>query len=77
MPDRPLHEIGLGNIAQAGLYFISLLPFVGIIIGASYTARRNAATRRLGWRLLTFALVLHGVYTLCICPLLLAWSLSD
>ncbi len=76
MPERQLHDIGLGNLAQAGLYLIALLPFVGIVIGASYTARRNAATRSLGWRILTFALALHALYVLCICPALLLWSLD-
>jgi hypothetical protein len=55
---------------------ISLLPFVGLVIGLNYAFRRNAATRVLGWRLLFFALALHALYFFCVCPAALIWALS-
>lgn len=66
--DLPLEAIGLGQAVQRVLYLISLLPFVGFVIGGNYAMRRNAATRQLGRRLLRFTLLLHSFYMLCLCP---------
>jgi hypothetical protein len=76
MPTRELDEIGLGRQARTLIYGISLLPFVGLVIGVSYAARRNAATRRFGRRLLSFAFALHGIYLFCLCPAATYWALT-
>ena len=76
MSDLGLDDIGLGRTIRVVLYAVSLLPFVGIVIGGSYAARRNAATRQFGRRLLMYSLALHGFYTVCLCPASLIWVLS-
>lgn len=75
--DLQLDEIGLGKPVRTILYVVSLLPFVGLVIGINYAFRRNAATRKLGWRLFYFALALHIFYVLCVCPLMMAWALGQ
>jgi hypothetical protein len=76
MSNRTLGEIGLGNTPQTVIFLISLLPLVGLVIGASYSARRNAATRQFGRRLLLFAMALHVFYLACICPASFAFALN-
>lgn len=63
-------EIGLGPGVQAVLFLISIFPFVGIVIGANYMVRDNAATRQLGQRLLMFASGIHFFYLCILCPIL-------
>jgi hypothetical protein len=77
MLTRELDEIGLGWQARLLIYGISLLPFVGLVIGLSYAARRNAPTRRFGRQLLAFAFALHGAYLFCFCPTAAYWALSS
>lgn len=72
-----LEEIGLGAGVRSVIYAISLLPFVGLVIGMNYSVRRNTATRVFGRRLLSFAIMLHVFYTLCVCPAAMAWALSQ
>lgn len=74
--DLDLDQIGLGKPVRTILYAISVLPFVGLVIGINYAFRRNAATRKLGWRLFYFALALHVFYTVCICPAMMIWALN-
>jgi len=74
--DLSLEAIGLNKRARTALFLITLLPFVGFVIGINYSFRRNAATRQLGRRLVGFAIVIHGIYAFCICPTLMVWALS-
>lgn len=73
----PLEAIGLGKTAQLIIYAISLLPFVGFVIGSNYSLRYNAATRQFGRRLLMMSVAVHAFYFLCLCPTALALSTSN
>lgn len=75
--DLPLDAIGLSGGIRFVLYLVSLLPFVGFVIGGNYSLRKNAATRQLGRRLLLYAFVLHGFYLTCLCPAALALALRQ
>jgi hypothetical protein len=74
MPDRSLEEIGLGSSARSVIYAISALPFVGFVIGGNYMMRRSTETRRLGRRLMIYAVGVHLVYTFCVCPVAALWA---
>lgn len=65
--ERRLSEVGLGRRVQLILYGLTLLPFIGFIIGTSYSARRHKATRVLGWRLLYLTMFWHSLYLAALC----------
>lgn len=75
--DWSLEEVGLGRTARFVIYAISVLPFVGFVIGLNYSFRKNTATRALGRRLISWAMALHVFYTFCICPAAMAWALAQ
>lgn len=77
MPHRELHEIGLGSFTRTVIYALSVLPLVGLVIGASYWTRRNRATRAFGQQLFWYAAAIHGLYVFCICPSAAVWALSQ
>lgn len=74
--EASLRDVGLGAVAQTIIYLISLLPFVGLVIGANYALRRHTATRLFGRRLLRLAVLLHLIYGLCLCPASLYLTIS-
>lgn len=68
---RSLEAVGLGRLPQTLIFLVSWLPLVGVVIGVSYTIRKNSPTRAFGRRLLGFSLLVHTVYGCCICPWLI------
>lgn len=72
-----LGQVGLTQTAVLFIGIISLLPFVGLLIGGYYSNQTHHETRSFGRALFAFAIVLHFIYGCLICPALLYISLSQ
>lgn len=70
LPDKlTLYQVGLGGGAMVFIFFISLFPFVGLVIGSYYSGQDHYPTRSFGRTLLAFAVFLHFIYFCVLCPL--------
>ena len=69
-----MSEVGLTHFAVAIIGLISLLPFVGLIVGGYYSAQSHYQTRSFGRLLFSFAIILHFIYGCFLCPALLYFS---
>ncbi len=70
-----LAQVGLGPGALLFIFFISMFPIVGLVIGSYYSNQDHYPTRSLGRTLLAFAIFLHFVYFCVLCPLLMWFAL--
>lgn len=71
-----LNQVGMSMSVRWMIFFLSMLPLVGLFIGGYYAAQAHKHTRAFGRMLFGFAFILHIVYACFACPALLYFSLT-